>query len=391
MIIKIHGEIKNDETKDFELAFFGIDNGVSFATIDDAIAAKPEDDDTIILKIHCNGGLCSEGYAIYDRLRSVPNTTIEAEVEGECSSMATIILLAASKRRAMQNSRFCIHKPRYMFYYCEEMTEDEAQRAYVDLHDETERMLRIYTERTGQTRETLEALMKENKYITAEEAKDLGLVQDIVQPISASKMSKPSSLKALLLRACRKAGITEEEIKEAVKAEAKPQALSLKTDDGTDLEIESDENTPQVGDQAKPDGEHHMPDGTVIIIQNGEITEIKPKEEENPGGDGGEDGGETEEDPNEETDEEKESLKQENQTLKDQNAELQRQLEEAKGAKKTQSDIEALSFIEECGGIEKVKSMRSTYQPPQPEGGKKSVPQTPKSKLDEEYDRLFNN
>lgn len=383
MIIKIHGEIKNDEQKDFELAFLGIDNGVSFNTIDEAIAAKPEDDGTIVLKIHCNGGLCTEGYAIYDRLRSVPNTVIEAEVEGECSSMATIILLAASKRRAMQNSRFCIHKPHLPYYFCEEMTEDEAMRAYNDLHEETERMLKIYTERTGQTRETLEALMKEDKYITAEEAKDLGFIQDIVQPISAStKMSKTSSLKALLLKACRKAGITEEEFKEAAKAEAKPQALSLKTDDGTDLEIESDETTPQVGDQAKPDGEHHMPDGTIIIVQNGEITEIKPKEEENPGGGAAEE---------EETDEEKESLKQENQTLKDENAQLKQQLAEATGAKKTKEEIEALNFITECGGLEKVKSMRSTYQPPKPEGGKKTPPTTPKSKLDEEYDRLFNN
>ena len=199
MIIKIHGEIKNDEQKDYEL-LYGLDNGVTYGTIDEALAAKADDDNTIVLKIHCNGGLCTEGYAIYDRLRSVANTTIEAEVEGECSSMATIILLAASKRRAMQNSRFCIHKPRMPWYFCEDMTEDEAMKAYEDLHDETERMLKIYTERTGQTREALEALMKEDKYITADEAKDLGFIQEIIQPISATKkMSKPNSLK----RMCR--------------------------------------------------------------------------------------------------------------------------------------------------------------------------------------------
>lgn len=374
MIIKIHGEIKNDEQKDFELAF-GIDSGVSFNTIDEALAAKPDDDNTIVLKIHCNGGLCTEGYAIYDRLRSVADTTIEAEVEGECSSMATIILLAASKRRAMENSRFCIHKPRLPWYFCEEMTEDEAMKAYNDLHDETERMLKIYTERTGQTRETLEALMKEDKYITADEAKDLGFIQDIVKPISATKkMSKPT-LKKLLLGVCKAAGVTADEITEAMKEE-KPVAISLKTDDGTDLEIERDEGEPQVGDQATPDGEHHMPDGSIIVIENGKITEIKPKEEK----------------PAEEpaTDEEKESLKQENQSLKEQNAELQHKLDEALSAKKTAEETEALAFISECGGLEKVKSMRSTYTPPKPEGGKKPAQQAPKSKLDEEYDRLFN-
>ena len=378
MIIKIHGEIKNDEQKDYEL-LYGLDNGVTYGTIDEDLAAKADDDNTIVLKIHCNGGLCTEGYAIYDRLRSMANTTIEAEVEGECSSMATIILLAASKRRAMQNSRFCIHKPRMPWYFCEDMTEDEAMKAYEDLHDETERMLKIYTERTGQTREALEALMKEDKYITADEAKDLGFIQEIVQPISATKkMSKPNSLKRMLLSVCKAAGLTEEEIREGMKAETEPQALSLKTDDGTDLEIDSDGNTPHVGDDAKPDGTHHMPDGSTIIIENGKITEIKEKEEQS--GDGKEP----------EKDEEKESLKTENQSLKDQVADLTTKLEAANSAKKTTEETEALAFISECGGLEKVKAMRSTYQPPAPEGGKKPKPQAPKSKLDEEYDKLFN-
>ena len=377
MIIKIHGEIKNDEQKNYELAFFGVESGVSFGSIDEAIAAKPDDDGTIVLKIHCNGGLCSEGYAIYDRLRSVANTTIEAEVEGECSSMATIILLAASVRRATENSRFCIHKPRLPWYFCEEMTEDEAMNAYNDLHDETERMLKIYTERTGQSRETLEALMKEDKYITADEAKDLGFIQVIVKPISATKhMSKPSSLKKMLLSVCKAAGLTEEDIAEGVKHPA-TQALTLKSDDGTEIEIEREEGEPQVGDNASPDGEHHMPDGSVIVIENGKITEIRPKEEEQPA-----------DEPTD--DEEKESLKQENQSLKEQNAELQRKLDEAISAKKTTKETEALAFISECGGLEKVKAMRSTYQPPAPEGGKKPQQQAPKSKLEEEYDKLFN-
>ena len=189
-------------------------------------------------------------------------------------------------------------------------------------------------------------------------------------------MSKPSSLKKMLLSVCKAAGLTEEEIAEGVKHPA-TQALTLKSDDGTEIEIEREEGEPQVGDNASPDGEHHMPDGSVIVIENGKITEIRPKEEEQPA-----------EEPA--TDEEKETLKQENQSLKDQNAELQRKLDEALAAKKSKADIEALSFIEECGGLEQVKSLRSSYTPPAPEGGKRPDPQAPKSKLDEEYENLFN-
>ena len=71
-------------------------------------------------------------------------------------------------------------------------------------------------------------------------------------------------------------------------------------------------------------------------------------------------------------------------------ADLTTKLEAANSAKKTTEETEALAFISECGGLEKVKAMRSTYQPPAPEGGKKPKPQAPKSKLDEEYDKLFN-
>lgn len=192
-------------------------------------------------------------------------------------------------------------------------------------------------------------------------------------------MSKPNSIKKLLLGACKAAGLKPDEVAEAMKEESQV-AMSLKSDDGTDVEIDRDEGKPEVGDKARPDGEHHMPDGSVITVENGRITEIKTDEEEAPADD--------EAEP--ETDEEKESLKQENQSLKDQNAELQRRLDEANGAKKTEADIEALAFIEECGGIANVKSMKSNYQPPKPEGGKKPVKQSPKSKLDEEYERLFN-
>ena len=75
----------------------GID-GICFKDIDGFLASMKPDDDEVDIRIHCRGGDCVEGWAIYDKLRQ-SGKTISCTVEGECSSMATIILLAAPAER----------------------------------------------------------------------------------------------------------------------------------------------------------------------------------------------------------------------------------------------------------------------------------------------------
>lgn len=65
-----------------------------------------------ISRLHCDGGSVTEGWAIYDRLRAT-GKEITATAEGNCASMATIILMAAPKerRRAYENAHICVHNP----------------------------------------------------------------------------------------------------------------------------------------------------------------------------------------------------------------------------------------------------------------------------------------
>lgn len=380
MEIKIYGEIMDGDSKEMA-TMFGLSNGTSFTSIDEALATKADDDNTIKLRIHSCGGLCSEGYAIYDRLRSVPNATIEAEVEGECSSMATIVLLAASVRRAKPNSRFCLHKP-YMFVVDDHVDEDKAMRLHNDLHDETERMLTIYTERTGHDRNELEALMREDKYITAEQAKELGLIHEIIQPLTASKMSKPSITQKLLLKALAASGMTAEEIAKAMKADNAAVAMTLNTDDGSQIEIDRESGEPQVGDLARPDGEHHMPNGDVIIIVDGIITEIRQGEEERKN----EEEETTDNGELEQLRTENENLRAENERLTAENEELKARIAELEGAMPSEADKAAVQFVAECGGIEALKALKSDYKPAQRETKTSANKRT---RLDEEYDRMF--
>ena len=80
-------------------------DGVSFKDVDNFVASIPQDDERIDLRLHCVGGSVSEGWAIVDKLRST-GKTISATIEGACASMASVILLAASDRKAPMKQIF---------------------------------------------------------------------------------------------------------------------------------------------------------------------------------------------------------------------------------------------------------------------------------------------
>lgn len=358
MKIKIHGEIIDAESKQIKTMYYGIgDNDVSFKDIDEALASRKEDDKTIELSINSAGGSCLEGFAIYDAVRAQEGCTIIGEVIGECSSMASIILMAASVRRAHPNSRICIHKPRFMDFYTPTMTEEEALKIYNDLHDETERLKKIYLERTNMTEEQLEALMSEDRYITAEEALQYGVITEIIQPMTAIK--QPNKKAMILTRAQRVAlravglGDCIEKI-EAMQDNAAV-AMTLNTEDGSTIEVEREEGDPQVGDAAKPDGEHLMSDGTTIVIADGVITEIRPAEAAE----------EAEEEAMSEAEMQETIAKMtsEIEALTAENDDLKKQLNASKANEKTADDIKALQLVANAGGLKWLESLQSKHKP----------------------------
>jgi ATP-dependent Clp protease protease subunit len=348
MKIRLHGTILDEDSKKCEVMWFGESDAVSFKDLDEALASKADDDKLIELSINSPGGVCTEGMAIYDRLRSLEGHTIKAEVIGECSSMASVVLMAASVRRMHPNARICIHKPRFADFYLPTMTEDEAKRAYEDLHAETERLKKIYLDRTSYTEEELDKLMGEDRYMTAEEALQHGVITEIIQPMTASKkpthMSKLTKALKAFAEAMRE-GENEQETSVV--------AMTLNTEDGSTIEIEREEGEPQVGDAAKPDGEHKMADGTTIVIADGVITEIRPAEPAE------EDETMTEEEVASTIAEMTEAIEK----LTAENESLKAQLAASKANEKTAEDIKALSLVAMVGGIKGLESLKSKYSP----------------------------
>ena len=349
MKIKLHGVIVDSETKKWETMWGGESDGVSFKDLDEALASKADDDKEIELSINSPGGNCIEGMAIYDRLRSLEGHTIKAEVIGECSSMASVVLMAASVRRMHQNARICIHKPRFADFYLPTMTEDEAKRAYEDLHDETQRLKKIYLDRTSFSEEDLDKLMSEDRYMTAEEALQYGVITEIIQPMTATKQPTHMSKFTKALKAFALA------MREGENEQPQPVAMTLNTEDGSTIEIEREEGEPQVGDKAvnTEDGEYKMADGTTIVITDGVITEIKPAEVED------EDETMTEEEVASTIAEMTEAIEK----LTAENEDLKKQLNASKANEKTAEDSKVLQLVANAGGLKWLESLKSNHKP----------------------------
>lgn len=372
--LKIYNDIQSEDTKNIVQYFGGVE-GTSFRDIDEFIKAIPSDDETIDIRLHCNGGEVLEGFAIYDKLRST-GKTISAVVEGTCASMATIILLAAQadKRNAYQNAEFLIHEP-YMAYQTMHGTADELRKASEEMQRLEDKLTDIYVDRTNADRETIVALMKDGKFISSEKAQEIGLISTIIAPASAkhtpinhkkseSDMSKETITveKSWLQKALSFLGMTE-----------KPLNMTLTTADGAELTVEREDGEPEVGDKASPDGEHQMPDGKTIIVTDGVITEIRePEPEEKP----------TEPDAKDE----------EIEALKAKIEELQKQLEDANANGKSEDEKNVLAEVEKMGGLAKLKKMSSDYTPAKREEEKNTPLNTTEQpkKYDEVRQRIMN-
>lgn len=285
MILRIYSDIVTGEEKAF-YEWMGLE-ATCFGDIDAFIASIPADDEEIQMLIDCRGGNVSEGWAIYDALRT-SGKIISAEVVGKVASMGTIILMAApsERRKARQNAKLCIHRP-YIAQMCGEIHADDLRKAAADLERDEEKFLDLYTERTGADREELHALMLEDKYIEMEEAKRLGFISEIINPNTAKKMAKAKT-KGAVAKAI-------ETISAALGLTEEPVALELDTESGGKLTVERESGEPQVGDKASPDGTHKMPDGKTIVVTDGVITEITEEEKAAEDGEKGEDLGKIEE------------------------------------------------------------------------------------------------
>ena len=248
-------------------------------------------DNRIDVEIHSCGGDCTEGYAIYDALRT-SGKELTCTVVGVAASMATVILLAApkEKRFAYEHARLLIHSPYIPEGGAGELTIDKAEAVVSMLKSEKQKMLSLYVDRTEGDATAIEEQMNAGTWFGAQKAMELGFIAGVVPATSAHKAedikvsttakSDMKKEKATIAQAFKMLG---EALGLTGSAdEQKVVSLELTTATGDTINIEREEGEPQVGDQTDAsEGEVTLEDGRILVIDaDGVITEIKEAEED---------------------------------------------------------------------------------------------------------------
>ncbi|HHQ1046068.1 TPA: ATP-dependent Clp endopeptidase proteolytic subunit ClpP [Listeria monocytogenes] len=138
-------------------------------------AQDPEKD--IFLYINSPGGSISAGMAIYDTMNFV-KADVQTIGMGMAASMGSFLLTAGAngKRFALPNAEIMIHQP--LGGAQGQATEIEiAARHILKIK---ERMNTIMAEKTGQPYEVIARDTDRDNFMTAQEAKDYGLIDDII-------------------------------------------------------------------------------------------------------------------------------------------------------------------------------------------------------------------
>jgi ATP-dependent protease ClpP protease subunit len=288
---------KNQNTETILKIYGGIGTPVSDVFSSDFITAKQVSDfldenkeaKNILVKINSNGGNVDDGFAIHDLLVD-SGKNIETRVEGACYSIATIILLAGSKRTCHKNSDIIIHPPfipPYSSTLAPGGNAEDLQKITDALKYEQDKIENFYIKKTKSKIEDLEPFMKSEAKITPDEAKKLGFITEILEPVKAVAFINKSNnnimnninnevkeTKSLIQKIMDKLNIKKEGVKN----------LDLKTADNTMLKIQTEGDTPKIGNvvviegKAVVDGEYLMPEGDKIVVEKGVISNIIPKE-----------------------------------------------------------------------------------------------------------------
>lgn len=165
-----------------------IDDGVANLVVAQLLFLEVEDPDRDVhVYINSPGGSISAGLAIYDTMQYI-KPDVSTICVGMAASMAAVILAggAKQKRFTLPNAKVLIHQP---------WGGVKGQATEIEIHAKEilrtrELINRILADHTGQPIEKIEKDTERDYFMSASEAKDYGLVDEVFDPKSSTKRKK---------------------------------------------------------------------------------------------------------------------------------------------------------------------------------------------------------
>lgn len=156
-----------------------IDDAVASSVVAQLLFLEAEDPDKdIYLYINSPGGVITSGFSIYDTMNYIKPDIVTICI-GQAASMGAFLLCCGTegKRYALPSSRIMIHQPL-----------GGAQGQATDIEIQAKEILRlkkylnkIMAERTGKSVRTIEKDTERDFFLSAEEAKEYGLIDRVLE------------------------------------------------------------------------------------------------------------------------------------------------------------------------------------------------------------------
>jgi ATP-dependent Clp protease protease subunit len=157
----------------------GIDDGVATLVVAQLLfleADNPKKE--VSMYINSPGGVVTSGMAIYDTMQFI-RPAVSTLCIGQAASMGSLLLTAGQKdmRFALPNARIMVHQPSGGF---------QGQATDIMLHAQEilnlkKRLNDIYVHHTGQPLKKIEDALERDTFLTADMAKDFGLIDKVIE------------------------------------------------------------------------------------------------------------------------------------------------------------------------------------------------------------------
>ena len=128
--------------------------------------------------INSPGGLVTSGLGVYDTIQYI-KPPVSTLCIGQASSMGSFLLAAGEKgkRFSLPNSRIMVHQPSAGF---------QGQATDIEIHakeilDLKKRLNKIYSKHTKKSEDEIKKALERDKFMTPTEAKDFGLIDEVVE------------------------------------------------------------------------------------------------------------------------------------------------------------------------------------------------------------------
>ena len=131
----------------------------------------------INMYVHSPGGAVTAGMAVYDTMQFI-RPAVSTLCTGQAASMGSLLLCAGEKgmRFALPNARIMVHQPSGGF----QGQVSDIERHAEDIIKMKRRLNETYVTHSGQDYATIEKTLDRDHFMTAEEAKEFGLIDKVI-------------------------------------------------------------------------------------------------------------------------------------------------------------------------------------------------------------------